>query len=315
MTHVRNQKWPSRPSAEALAHALRTHQVDAILGERQLMLVRVKQAEDDLEKSRDELRALAAGLQSVREEERTAIAREIHDELGQTLTSLQLGLAWIAAKVPSRQRPLQAKVTALSDLVKSLIRSVRTIASALRPGVLDELGLVKALKSEAREFKRHTGIPCGFRTNVGSVTFDRAGAVAVFRIGQAALTNVARHAKASRASVALARGRRDLILTVHDDGRGIRGDDIASPGALGIVGMRERALALGGTLTVAGSRGRGTTLRARIPLSRVLAGTGDDHPPSVSRGRRSHGVSGGPGRPAHGGGGRTMALVRRVPSG
>ncbi len=248
--------------------------MDAIVGERELMLVRVKRAEDDLEKSRDELRALAAELQSVREEERTAIAREIHDELGQTLTSLQLGLAWIAAKVvASRQRPLQAKVTALAALVTSLIRSVRTIAEALRPGVLNELGLVKALKSEAREFKRHTGIPCGFRTNVGSVTFDRAGAVAVFRICQAALTNVARHAKASRASVALARGRRDLILTVHDNGRGVRGKDFSSPGALGIVGMRERALALGGTLTVAGSRGRGTTLKARIPLSRVLAGT------------------------------------------
>jgi signal transduction histidine kinase len=246
--------------------------VDAILGERQLMLVRVKQAEDDLEKSRDELRALAAELQSVREEERTAIAREIHDELGQTLTSLQLGLAWMAAKgVASRHGPLQAKVTALAALVTSLIRSVRTIASALRPGVLDELGLVRALRSEAREFKRHAGIPCGFRANVGRATFDRDGAVAVFRIGQAALTNVARHANASRASVALARGRRDLVLTVHDNGRGIRGDDASGVGALGIVGMRERALALGGTLSVAGSRGRGTTLKARIPLSRVLA--------------------------------------------
>jgi hypothetical protein len=128
------------------------------------MLVRVKRAEDDLEESRDELRALAAELQSAREEERTAIAREIHDELGQTLTSLQLGLAWIAAKVAaSRQRPLQAKVTALAALVTSLIRSVRTIAEALRPGVLDELGLVGALRSEAREFKRHTGIPRSLR--------------------------------------------------------------------------------------------------------------------------------------------------------
>jgi signal transduction histidine kinase len=273
VTHVRGRTQSFAGGAEALAHALRTHQVDAIVGERELMLVRVKQAEDDLERSRDELRALAAELQCVREQERTAIAREIHDELGQTLTSLQLGLAWIAARVaPSRQRSLQAKVTALAALVTSLIRSVRTIASALRPGVLDELGLVGALRSEAREFKTHTGIPCGFRTNLGRVTFDRDGAVAVFRIGQAALTNVARHAKASRVSVALARGKRDLILTVHDDGRGIRAVDASGPGALGIVGMRERALALGGTLTVAGSRGKGTTLKARIPLARVLAG-------------------------------------------
>jgi signal transduction histidine kinase len=274
VTCVRPHEQSSRQGAKALAHALRTHQVDAIVGEHQLMLVRVKQAEDDLEKSRDELRALAAGLQSVREEERTAIAREIHDELGQTLTSLQLGLAWIATRlVASRQQPLQAKVTALEALVTSLIRSVRTIAAALRPGVLDELGLARALKAEAREFKRNTGIPCGFRCNVGRVTLDRAGAVAVFRIAQAALTNVARHAKASRASVALARGGRDLVLTVHDDGKGIRANDVSSPGALGILGMRERARALGGTLTVAGSRARGTTLRARFPLSRVLAET------------------------------------------
>jgi signal transduction histidine kinase len=263
----------SAQAAEALAHALRTHQVDAIVGERHIMLVRLKQAEDDLQKSRNELRALAAQLQSIREQERTVIAREIHDELGQTLTSLQLGLAWISAKVgPSRQRPLQAKVATLSGLVTTLIRSVRTIAAQLRPGVLDELGLVKALRAEARAFKRHTGIPCGFRTDVGSMKLDRGAAVAVLRIAQAALTNVARHAESSRAVVALVKGKRDLVLTVHDNGRGIRGEQASRPGALGIVGMRERALALKGTLTVTGSRGKGTTLKARIPLSRVLAG-------------------------------------------
>jgi signal transduction histidine kinase len=182
---------------------------------------------------------------------------------------------------------LQTKVAALATLVTSLIRSVRTIASALRPGVLDELGLVRALQSEAREFAGHAGVPCAFRADVGPATFDRAGAIAVFRICQAALTNVARHAKASHARVSLVKGRRDLVLTVRDDGRGIRGDEVASPGALGIVGMRERALALGGTLTVAGSRGRGTTLKARIPLFRVLAGTA---PRSVVRAdaRRRH---------------------------
>jgi signal transduction histidine kinase len=247
--------------------------VDAIVGERHIMVLRLKQAEEDLEKSRDELRALTEQLQSIREDERTVIAREIHDELGQALTSLQLGLAWIAAKAsPSWRRPLQEKVTGLSALVTTLIRSVRTIAAELRPGVLDELGLVMALRSEAREFKRHTGIPCAFRTTAGKMKLDRARSVAVLRIAQAALTNVARHAKASRVSVALAEGKRHLVLTVRDNGRGIRGGKAQRPDALGLVGMRERALALGGVLTVTGSRGKGTTLRARIPTSRVRGG-------------------------------------------
>jgi signal transduction histidine kinase len=267
---MRSRKRKFRQGAEALAHALRTHQVDAIVGERHIMVVRLKRAEDDLKASRDELRALAAQLQSIREDERTVIAREIHDELGQTLTSLQLGLAWIAAQVSSsRQRPLRAKVTALSELATTLSRSVRTLAAGLRPGVLDELGLVKALKSEARAFTTHTGIPCAFRSTVGKTKFDRAPSVAVLRIVQAALTNVARHAQASRATLALAKGKKDLILTVHDNGQGIGRGKAERPDALGIVGMRERALALGGKLTVGGSRAGGTTLTARIPLSRV----------------------------------------------
>jgi signal transduction histidine kinase len=246
--------------------------VDAILGERHFMVVRLKQAEEELENSRDQLRALAANLQSAREDERAVIAREIHDEFGQALTSLQLGLSWLAAKLTPKQQALQGKIRSLSALVTTLIRSVRRIADELRPGVLDELGLVKTLKSEAREFKRHTGIQCRFETNIGNAKFDRAGSVAVFRIVQAALTNVARHAEASRASIALMKRKKDLLLTVYDNGKGIPREKVSSHNSLGIIGMRERALALDGTLTLTGSKNKGTTLRARIPLSRVLAG-------------------------------------------
>ena len=133
--------------AEALTHVLRTHQVDAIVGERHIMLVRLKQAEEKLKNSRDQLRALAARLQFLRENERAAIAREIHDEFGQSLTSLQLGLSWIARKVTPKQQPVQAKIRSLSALVTTMIRSVKRIAIALRPGALDELGLVKTLQS------------------------------------------------------------------------------------------------------------------------------------------------------------------------
>ena len=257
---------------EALIHVLRTHQVDAIVGERHIMLVRLKQTEEKLKNSRDQLRALAARLQFLRENERAAIAREIHDEFGQSLTSLQLGLSWIARKVTPKQQPVQAKIRSLSALVTTMIRSVKRIAIALRPGALDELGLVKTLQSEAREFEGHTGIRCQFETNLGKAKFDREGGLAVFRIAQAALTNVARHAKASRAMIALMQRERDFILTVQDNGKAITEKLINSKNSLGIIGMRERALALDGTLTLRRSKGKGTTLTVRIPLSRVLVG-------------------------------------------
>jgi signal transduction histidine kinase len=264
--------------AEELIHALRTQQVDAIVGERHVMLVRLKQAEENLKSSRNQLRALATYLLSVRESERTVIARELHDEFGQALTSLQLGLSWISRKLTPAQRPLREKVKLLSATTTSLIRSVKNIASELRPGVLDELGLIKTLQSEAREFQGHTGIRCMFKTNSAKAKFDRSAAVAIFRIVQATLTNVARHARASRAFITLMKEKNEVILTVKDNGKGITRKLIDSHESLGITGMRERTLALGGTFALGGSRSKGTMLTVRIPLSRVIVGT-----PSSSR--------------------------------
>jgi signal transduction histidine kinase len=257
--------------AEELIRVLRTNQVDAIVGRRRIMLVHSKQAEENLKSSRNQLRALAAYLLSVRENERAVIARELHDEFGQGLTSLHLGLAWISRKLTPGQQPLQKKIKSLSAATTSLLRSVKNLSTELRPGALDELGLVKTLKSEAREFERHTGIKCRFRTNIGRVKFDRPGAVAIFRIAQAALTNVARHAHASRALVVLRKRKNGLTLAVMDNGKGINRKLIDSQNSLGISGMRERALALGGTLTISSSRNKGTTLRVGIPLPRVIA--------------------------------------------
>jgi signal transduction histidine kinase len=279
-----NQKPPYREleakmkEAEELIHALRSQQVDAIVGERHIMLVRLKQAEENLKSSRNQLRAFATYLLSVRENERAVIARELHDEFGQALTSLHLGLSWICRKLTPGQQPLQEKIRSLSATTTSLIRSVKNIASELRPGVLDELGLVKTLKSEAREFEGHTGIPCRFKTNTAKAKFDRSAAVAIFRIVQAALTNVARHAHASRVLIALIRRKDVLILTVMDNGKGITRNLIYSHNSLGITGMRERALALGGTFTLGGSRSKGTILTVRIPLSRVIIGTAFSSP-------------------------------------
>lgn len=261
-----------RTPPEAFIHALKTHQVDAIVGDRHIMVVRLKEAEEQLDNSRDQLRALAERLQSIRENERAVIAREIHDEFGQTLTALELGLSWLARKATPGQQPLQKKIGSLSALVTTMMQSVQRIAEELRPGVLDELGLLKTLQSEAREFKGHTGIPCVFMTNMRKAKFDRAGSIAIFRIVQAALTNVARHARASKARVVLRKSKHELTLTVKDNGIGIRARLVSDRNSLGIIGMRERAIALDGTLSLSGSRGKGTTLRVRIPLSRVLIG-------------------------------------------
>lgn len=258
--------------AEALVRALKTHQVDGIVGERHIMVCRLKQAEEELENSRNQLRALAARLQFLRENERAEVAREIHDEFGQSLTSLQLGLSWMARNATRKRQALQRKIKALSGLVTIMIRSVKRIAIELRPGALNELGLVKTLQSETREFEGHTGIRCRFETNLWKAGFDGLGSVAIFRIVQAALTNVARHADASGAKVILMKQNHDLIVTVSDNGKGIPKKQVSSHHSLGIIGMRERALALDGKLTLTGSKSKGTTLRVRIPLSRVLIG-------------------------------------------
>lgn len=260
--------------AEGLERALRTHEVDAIVGDRDIMFVRLKQTEDDLESSRNQLRALTAHLLTVRDSERLAIARELHDEFGQALTSLHLGLAWLARNVAPGQNPLLTKIRSLSEATTGLIRSVKDITVELRPGTVDELGLATTLRSSAREFERSVGIPCRFRTNAAHVRFNRPASVAVFRIVQAALTNVALHAHASSVRLALRTGRHDLMVTVHDDGTGIQRRLVESQSSLGITGMRERTLALGGTLTLTGSRREGTRLRAQIPLSRVVARAG-----------------------------------------
>jgi signal transduction histidine kinase len=263
---------PRQPESAALVHALRTNQVDAIVGDRTVTLVRLRQAEEELQRSRDELRALTAALQVERERERAAIAREIHDELGQALTSVQLGLSWMARTVAPTGRPILAKIASLSALVTTTIRSVKRIAVGLRPGTLDELGLLRTLRSEARTFQTNTGIRCRYKTNLRNARFHPAGSVAVFRITQAALTNVARHARASRAAVSVMKRSRDLVLTVSDNGTGIARKGIRGHNSLGIVGMRERVVALDGSVTFGGARGRGTTLTVRIPLSRVLLG-------------------------------------------
>ncbi len=225
-----------------------------------------RRAEEHLRKSEENLRALAAHLQSVREEEWTRIAREIHDELGQSLTGLKMDLTWVANRLPGDQRALAEKTKSMFGLIDDTIQSVRKIASRLRPEVLDQLGLTAAIGWQAADFRKRTGIRCKLSLLSQTPTLDRERSTAAFRIFQELLTNVARHANATRIDVALRIESGALVLTVEDNGKGIAESAIDDPKSLGLLGMRERVLPFGGSIEIAGARNKGTNVRVSIPL-------------------------------------------------
>ncbi len=225
-----------------------------------------KRAEEHLRKSEENLRALAAHLQSVREEEWTRIAREIHDELGQSLTGLKMDLTWVANRLPVDQRVLAEKTKSMSGLIDSTIQSVRKIASRLRPEVLDQLGLTAAIGWHAGDFRKRTGIRCKLSLPSDTLTLDRERSTAAFRIFQELLTNVARHANATRIDVAIQVESGALVLTIEDNGKGITESSIHDPKSLGLLGMRERVLPFGGAIEITGAQDKGTKVRVSIPL-------------------------------------------------
>jgi len=229
-------------------------------------------AEDDLRKSQEQLHALSTRLLSMLEEERTRIAREIHDELGQALTALKIALAWIRQRLPTDQKPLLDKADQMTHLIDTTVQAVRRIATELRPGVLDDLGLVAALEWHVREFQERTGIACAFTRSPEDIMVDPARATTLFRICQEALTNVARHANATRIDLILTQVGAALRLEVRDDGRGIPKEAVADPKSLGLMGMRERVLPWGGDVHIRGIQGRGTVVNVHIPLGKKEAG-------------------------------------------
>jgi len=205
----------------------------------------------------------------VREEERTYIAREVHDELGQALTGLKIDLAWLKSRMADRV--LVDRVQSVIVRIDGAIDTVRRIATDLRPSVLDDLGLVAAVEWQAQEFERSTGITVQLEVQAEHVELEDICATTAFRILQETLTNVARHANATRVTIALRVSSEALTLEVRDNGRGISKAEMASPQSLGLLGSRERAIACGGKLVIDGVRGKGTTVSLRIPL-RSLGG-------------------------------------------
>jgi len=227
------------------------------------------------------LRALTARLQATREEERIEISREIHDELGEAITGIKLGLSWIRHRLHFRAKPvprkqLFAKIDELGALADAMANRVRQICAELRPTILDDLGLVPALQWQTREFQSRTNIRCSVRLP-DTLDLRDEQATAIFRIFQEILTNVARHARATAVQVLLKKTDDGLLLRVADNGQGIKPDAIGSNQSLGLLGMRERVALLGGQLDIRGLPGRGTTVRVAIPLTAPGPAPNHDH--------------------------------------
>lgn len=222
---------------------------------------------EELRGSQRQLRELAAALDDVREAEQMRIARELHDELGQHLTGLKMDLAWISSKLPENRPELLNKAEGMKKLVDIAVKSVRRIASELRPLVLDDLGLVAGLEWLVQDFSKRTGIEATLNLDLGSMAPSDAQASALFRILQESLTNVARHAEASRVHVALVHDGGRLVLSVQDDGKGFAtGAAAGKSGSFGLIGIRERAIMHGGKASLSSRPGEGTRLEVSIPI-------------------------------------------------
>ena len=236
----------------------------------------LRQSEEEVRESREQLRALAARLQAAREEERIRIAREIHDDLGELLTGFKLGLAWLKDQIEnnpaiSNRQDMKERLAALGSLADTTTNRVRKLCTELRPAILDDLGLVAAIEWHTSEFQKRTNIRCETILNEEQIVVTSEQASAIFRIFQEILTNVARHSQASKIRVRLTADDTNVVLEIKDNGRGIQPDQMAGTGSLGLLGMRERAAALGGKVDIHGQKGRGTTVTVTIPVAQPVA--------------------------------------------
>lgn len=228
---------------------------------------KISDAESAVQQSYAQLRALAARLQTIREEERTDIARELHDELGQALTALKMDVAALISHLPARSKTLRERAQNISEQIDATIKTVRRMASQLRPGMLDDLGLAPSMEWYAQEFQTRTGIAVETNVVEEELALNHAQATALYRIFQETLTNVARHAHATRVHAKLAIEREQLVMEIADNGRGFDAQEVRGKRSLGLLGMRERAEMVQGTLEIRGAPGKGTTIVARVPLA------------------------------------------------
>ncbi len=224
-----------------------------------------KLAEEALRVSMDELHELTTRLENIREEERKSVSREVHDQVGQILTALQMDLMSLKKSGVKDPKTLEAKVQSMLDLTASATKTVQEISARLRPGMLDDLGLVAAIEWQAEDFEKRSGIVCSKELPDRDIAIDSSASTAIFRIFQETLTNIARHSKANRVSIRLADLEKDIVLSVRDNGIGIEASHINNPKSYGLQGMRERLRPFQGTCTVQKSTDGGTEVVVRLP--------------------------------------------------
>jgi PAS domain S-box-containing protein len=224
-----------------------------------------RQKEAELSDSKDKLRALAARLQESREDERNHLARELHDEFGAALTALKLELSWLQGHIAWAVPEIHQRIDSMAKLIDITIKSITRTATMLRPRLLDDFGLSAAIEWQAHDFQDRSGIECHLDAEEVELPTDRA--IALFRIFQESLTNVARHAQATKVKISLYQQRGFIFFEMRDDGIGLPREKISSPASLGLLGMRERAYAFGGDVAIESGEGKGTTVKVQIPMA------------------------------------------------
>ena len=223
-----------------------------------------KQAQDESERSQDQLRKLYHRLEQVREEERTRTAREVHDHLGQVLTTMKLELSLLGKKLAYYNPTIQKSTEQLLEMSDEAIQTVKKISMDLRPPILDDLGIAEAIVWQAKDFSKRTGIECVFVNEMKDFEPDHERSTTLFRVFQETLTNIVRHARATKVCVKLCEDSETLTLQVQDDGCGISSDQVSSLRSLGLQGMRERAMVWGGNVLIQGFPNGGTTINIKI---------------------------------------------------
>jgi PAS domain S-box-containing protein len=223
-------------------------------------------SEESLRQSHEELRNLASRLQDIREEERANMAREVHDVLGQQVTCIKMDFSWLSKRIDTNDPDIKEKIDETTRLLDHTATIVRKIASELRPSILDDFGLVEALEWQSREFEKRSGIEIQFTSSVPATVIPKNVTIALFRIYQESLTNVARHASATKAIVTFELKDNILTLTITDDGKGFDVSKIGQKKTLGLLGMRERTLMIGGKYKINSRPGNGTVVTVEVPV-------------------------------------------------
>jgi len=241
--------------------------LQAEIDERKLVEKALRESEYALKNSREKLRNLSAYLQSAREQERISIAREIHDEIGQLLTALKMDISFLDKRLPEDQGPLLNKTKSMNQLIDKGVESVQRICHELRPGLLDDFGISAAIEWQIQEFTDRTGIKHGITIAPVDLALAPDLATAIFRIFQEALTNIIRHTNSTMVNISLIQKDDELTLTVADNGKGITRKQISDSKSFGLLGIQERARYHNGDVKITGVRGKGSTVKVRIPLN------------------------------------------------